>query len=101
MSEQDTFGAGRLRRRPDGSLPHVGLGGARRSMYAEGANTLDEAERMRQALDRLIDAAREAGARISDAVTDMARGMQEAVDAERDVIRVQATVGEPIREIEQ
>ncbi len=72
----------RIQRNPDGSLPHVGLGGPARSMYP-GGNTLDEDQILADAAARMISAM-----------------MHEEGHDEREPIRVQAEVGRPVPEVE-
>jgi hypothetical protein len=78
-----------IRRNADGSLPHVGLGGAPKSMYDGG--TGDEFAAANKAIE--------------DVIAKLKRGMLFAPErAEqmhlREPIRVQAEVGRPVPEIE-
>jgi hypothetical protein len=81
-----------IRRNADGSLPHVGLGGAPKSMYDGG--TGDEYATAAKALEDFI-AGFKRGIRFSVPLPERAEQIHL-----REPIRVQAEVGQPVPEIE-
>jgi hypothetical protein len=73
----------RVHRNPDGSLPHIGLGGPARSMYDADRNTINDHARQAEI-----------------AATLLASALGLDLGPQRDPIRVQAEVGEAISEVE-